>query len=391
MPRHLADDPHAPHDFTAGSGCHLIAADGTRVLDFIGGWCVATVGWRNKEMATAITAQAKRGVYVPPLFRYPPQETLANMLCGRAPGTLTRAYRCTSGSEAVEFALKCARAATGKPTVVAIDGVYHGHTYGAASLGDACGDAMSPCLPGFLKLPMPKTPAEGKTVAAQFERLAKTRNDIAAFMSEPVWTNAGCVIPPDGFYQDIQRICRRHNILLAMDEVATGFGRCGTLFASELWNLTPDILCLGKALTGGYATMGATLVTEKIFHRARHIPDYSTFGWLPQDLAATQKNVEIIMRVRLWKNAKTVGAYLLKELEPLTRLRKIKEVRGIGFLFAIEFKTPIATIIAKKCFRNGLLVTRSDANTIFFSPPLILTVRLAKQGADILKRACGVK
>lgn len=389
MARHLAEHLRVPFDFTTGNGCFLIDAKGKKYLDFIGGWCVATVGWRNKEMAEAISRQARVGTYIPALLRYPPQEKLAKRLAELSPGKLTRVYRCTSGSEAVEFAIKCARASTGKPTIVSIDGVYHGHTYGAASLGDSCRNKMAPCLPGFVKLRMPKTEKDGEKVAAEFEEFARTRDDIAAFMSEPVWTNAGCFIPPDGFYQEIQRLCRRYGILLAMDEVATGFGRCGKLFASELWNLKPDILCLAKAFTGGYASMGATLVTECIYKGSRGIPDYSTFGWLPQDLAATEMNVEIIMRDRLTDNARDIGAYLLKELQPLAALRKVKEVRGIGLLFGIEFHLPIAPAIALACYRHGLLVTVSDARTLFFSPPLVLSKKLAKQGADILKRACG--
>ncbi len=389
MSRHIAEHLRIPVDFVAGQGCHLIRADGSRYLDLIGGWCVASVGWRNKEMAEAISRQAREGVYVPPLLGYPAQERLAARLCELAPGRLTRAYRCTSGSEAVEFGVKCARAASGKPIIVSIDGVYHGHTYGAAAVGDACDDKIAPCPPGFLKLPMPKTPAQGRDVLARFEELARTRGDIAAFLSEPVWTNAGCFIPPAGFYEGIKRICRRYGILLVMDEVATGFGRCGTLFASWLWGLEPDILCLGKAFTGGYASMGATLVTERVFKRSRGIPDYSTFGWMPQDLAAVEKNVEIITRDGLADNAATVGAFLLKELEPLKKLRKVKQVRGIGLLFGIEFRLPMAALIALSCYRNNVLVTVSDAWTVFFSPPLVLTKKLAKQGADVITRACG--
>ena len=388
MSRHLAEYLRVPLEFTSGDGCFLINKEGKKYLDFIGGWCVATVGWKNEEMAEAISRQARVGVYVPPVLSYPKQEELAKQLCEIAPGKLTRVFRSTSGSEAVEFALKCARAATGKPVIVSIDNVYHGHTYGAAALGNACDEKMGPCPSGFLKLPMPRTIEEGQEIAKKFEKLLTSRDDIAAFMSEPVWTNVGCIIPPEGFYQEIQRLCRKHDVLLAMDEVATGFGRCGKLFASELWDLTPDILCLGKAFTGGYASMGATLVTDSVFSGSRGIPDYSTFGWMPQDLAATEKNVEIILRDKLVDNANEIGAYLLKELEPVAGFRKVKRVSGIGLLFAVEFHLPIAALIALNCYRKGLLVTVADANTLFFSPPLCLTKKLAKQGAAILIEAC---
>lgn len=387
--KYIADYDSVPLEFVSGNGCMLYDKKGREFLDFVGGWCVATVGWQNEEIAEAISSQAKIGIYVPPILRYPRQDVLAKRLLELAPGKLGRVFRCTSGSEAVEFALKCARASTGKHTIVTIDGVYHGHTYGAASLGDACRENMSPCLPGFVKLPMPKTKEEGEAVAREFEELIRARGDVAAFMSEPVWTNAGCFIPPTGFYKRIEEICRKYGVLLAMDEVATGFGRCGKMFASELWGITPDIICLGKAFTGGYATMGATLVTSAVYRKSRGIPDYSTFGWMPQDLAATEKNVELVVREHLPENARKVGEFLLRELKPLERLRKVKAVRGIGLVFGIEFALPIAPLIAFACYRRKLLVALADSRTLFFSPPLALTEELAKKGAALLTAACG--
>lgn len=391
MPKFLADHGSAPVEIVGGDGCYLIDPKGRRYLDFIGGWCTATVGWGRPEMADAIAKQARKGYYVPPLFRSPNQEALAETLTELAPGKLARVFRCTSGSEAVEFMLKCARAATGKPTVVSIDGVYHGHTYGALALGNEFSAKVGPKPDGYLKLAMPKTPEEGRKVAAEFEKLVLKRRDIAAFVSEPIWTNAGCHIPPEGFYAEIQRLCRKHGVLLCMDEVATGMGRCGRLFASELWGLEPDMIALGKSFTGGYASMGATLVTEKVFSKSRGISSYSTFGWLEQDLAAAAKNVELIVAEKLHENAASVGAFLLEELKPLEKLMKVKQVRGIGMVFAVEFRLPIAALVALKCYRAGLLVVVSDVNTLFFSPPLVLSRALARKGARIIRRACGLK
>ncbi len=384
-----ADTFTIPVSFVSGQGSYLTSAGGKRYLDFLGGWCTATVGWGNREMAEAITTQANIGIYAPPVFHDPNQEALGQTLIEHAPGNLAQVFRCTSGSEAVEFGIKCARAATGKPTIVTIDGVYHGHTFGAASLGDACSKRMAPCLSGFVKLSMPRTAASARAIVEQFDKLTRERNDIAAFMSEPVWTNAGCIIPPPDFYPAIEAICRRRGILLVMDEVATGIGRCGQMYASALWNIRPDIICLGKSLTGGYATMGATLVTSSVYKKSKGIPAYSTFGWLAQDCAPTTKNVEIILRDRLDKNAAEVGAFLLDALKPLERLRKVQEVRGIGMVFAIEFTLPIALFMAALCLRRGLTVAYADKRTLFFSPPLSLTRDEALEGAAILARVCG--
>lgn len=385
---HLAEYNDTPIDFVRGNGSYLYDKEGKKYLDFVTGWCCGTVGWKNKEMAKAISAQAREGFHVAPWFRIERHERFAATLAKLAPGKLSRVFRACSGSEAVEFAIKAARAATGKPTIISVDGVYHGHTYGAASVGNACRTkGMDPCVPGFLKLKMPKT---GMGFCEEFERLIVERGDVAAFLSEPVWTNAGCKIPPAGFYKEIERICRKHGALLIMDEVATGMGRCGKLFASELWDIKPDILTLGKGFTGGYATMAATLVTERVFKRARGVASHPTFAWNLQDLAAVEKNVELIVRDRLHENAATAGAELLNLLNPLKTLRKVRDVRGIGMVLAVEFRLPVAPLIAAKCRKNGLIVEFSDAKTLFLSPMLNLSRKDAKAGAAILSRVCGL-
>lgn len=387
MGKHLADYGSAPVDFVRGQGSWIYDKRGKKYLDFQTGWCVGTVGWKNPEMAEAICAQAREGFHEPPWFRVERHERFAARLIKLAPGKLNRVFRACSGSEAVEFAISAARKATGRPTIISVEGVYHGHTFGAASVGDAANKRQEGSLPGFIKMKMPKTDV-GFT--KELERIIVERGDVAAFLSEPVWTNAGCVIPPDGFYQEVQRICRKHKVLLVMDEVATCMGRCGKMFASELWNIEPDILTLGKSFTGGYATMAATMVTEAVFQKARGIPSHPTFGWAFQDLAAVEKNVEIIVRDRLDKNAAEVGAYLLSELKPLESLKKVKEVRGIGMVLAIEFKLPIAPLIAAKCYRLGLVTEFTDARTLFLSPMLSLTKKEAATGAAIIRKACGL-
>lgn len=389
MPKHLADYGSAPVDFVRGQGSYIFDKRGKKYLDFQTGWCVGTVGWKNAEMAEAISAQAREGFHEPPWFRVERHEKFASRLIELAPGKLNRVFRACSGSEAVEFAIKAARAATKKQTVVTIDGVYHGHTYGAGSVGNGFGKTLALC-DGFAKVRMPKNLMQEVETLREIEALF-AQGDVAAFLSEPVWTNAGCFIPSTGFYPAVQTLCRQYGVLLAMDEVATCMGRCGKMFGSELWGIEPDIVTLGKSFTGGYATMAATLVTERVFQKARGIPSHPTFGWAFQDLAAVEKNVEIIVRDRLDENAATVGAHLLDLLKPLESLKKVKEVRGVGMVLAIEFRLPIAVLIAAKCYRAGLVVEFTDLKTLFLSPMLNLTKADARKGADILKAACGAK
>lgn len=392
---YLADRGVRNLEIADGKDCVLFDPQGKAYIDFLAGWCVGTVGWKNKEIEAAVAEEYKRGIYVPPVFHVALQEAFAEKLIGIAPGTrLNRAYRCTSGSEAVDMAIKCARAATGKKKIVSVEGVYHGHTYGAASVGAGCTPEMSPCVPECVKIPMPNAyrGVSAEFALREFEELLKLTDDIAAFISEPVWTNAGVIIPPDDFYPAIQEICRRESILFIMDEVATGFGRTGKMFASELWGLDPDILCLGKGLTGGYATMGATLVSEAVFAAAEHIPDYSTFGWLSLDLAAAAANVDIIVRDSLWKNSARMGEWLLEKMKSFEELPYVGEVRGKGLLLGIEIvknkesKEPdyeLADRISEVSAEAGLII-ETAGNVLFMSPALVLTEEVAKNGVAIL-------
>lgn len=409
MPKYLADHSSRAIEIVDGDGCRLVDRSGKTYIDFIAGWCVGNVGWKRKEIRDAIEAEARRGLYVPQFFRSEDQEAFAELLVKHAPQKgLTRVYRCTSGSEAVEFAIKLARASTGRSAIVSVEDVYHGHTYGAASVGDACRSrsfspsvgcgGMGPCLPDCFKIPMPNSRLGVTTedAVAAFERIAE-EHDVAAFLSEPVWTNAGAYVPPPDFYPAIERVCRKRGILLVMDEVATGFGRCGRLFASELWGIRPDIVCLAKGLTGGYAAMGAVLVTDDVFACGKLVPSYSTFGWILSDLAAARANVECILREQLWKNAERMGARLRRKLEPLATHPNVAEVRGIGLVVGVEIVKDLssnapdvrrAVAIQDACAKLGLLV-ETAGNAIFMTPPLIITEDLVDEGARLLIEAMG--
>lgn len=390
MGQAIANHQRVPIAITRGEGCYLYDKKGRRYLDFMGGWCVGTVGWSNPAMAKAISTQAKQQFFTVASFILEQQEQLARTLIQLAPGQMSKVYRVTSGSEAVEMAMKCARASTGKKIILSFSDVYHGHTYGAASVGNAVTKGMAPGITGIEKFPLPKTPALAKTVLHQLEFRLKRHHNVAAVLTEPVWTNAGCYIPPADFFPQVQALCKKYHVLFIMDEVASGIGRCGKMFASELWGLTPDIITLGKALTGGYATLGATLVTEAVYKKAKHIPHYSTFGWRLTDVAATIENLRLIKQQELVQNSAQVGAYLLDQLQPLNTLRKVKMVRGQGLLAGIEFKLPIAAQVAWQCYRHGLFVELTDAFTLFISPPLVLSRAQAKAGADIIKAVCGI-
>ncbi|TSC57469.1 MAG: 4-aminobutyrate aminotransferase [Candidatus Peregrinibacteria bacterium Greene0416_19] len=395
MTTHRVPQPHVAcswaldTEIVAGKGCILIDREGREIIDFAGGWCVGTHGWGEQRIAEAVCAEARRGLYVPPTFQWAGWEELAALLCSIAPGGLSKVYRCCSGSEAVEFAIKCARAATGRDVIVSVDGVYHGHTYGAASVGNAIGRHMGSGLPHCEKITFPHTIMDADRALSELAALVK-KGDVAGFISEPVFSNAGVRIPPPDFYPRVQELCRAHGALFMMDEVAVGFGRCGTLFASELWGLSPDVLCLGKALTGGYGTLGATLVTQDVFDRCDGIPDYVTFGWTPINVAATLANLRLLLERRLTGNARTIGAHMLRTLQGMRDEGLVRDVRGMGLLLGL---TPPSHIndLQQRCLDLGLFVegwAEPDGTPYtLISPPLILDEETADRGLAILRSA----
>lgn len=379
---HFVAQTSLPIAISHGEGCELIDTKGKHYLDFIGGWCVSAIGWGHPEITKAIVEEAKRATYVPPFLQFPPRESFAKKLIEIAPGDrLQKVFPVTSGSEAVDMAIKVVRAASGKDTILSIDDVYHGHTYGALSLGDAHKRVQGSIVPGFEYLPMPGRDAGVEEVLATLEHRIK-RGDVAGFISEPVWTNAGAYVPPAEFYPAVQKLCRKHDVLFVMDEVATGFCHCGKLFASQLWDLSPDVLCIAKAFTGGFGTMGATLVSQDVYTKSEGIPSYSTFGWNALDFAATRANVEIILREKVWENAENIGTHLLKLLQPLEQLPIVREVRGIGLVIGIHLKDQCSEV-QKQCAESGLILEIAG-ETLLLTPPCILTKTQAKQGADII-------
>ncbi len=400
--RHIADSDAYPIDITSGEGTNLVAADGSTYLDFVGGWCVATVPWKHRAIQAAYREAAELGVYIAPMYRWERWEHLAARLTELTPGKLQRTFRCTSGSEAVEFGIKLARAATGRKTIVAFDHVYHGHTFGAATVGTGLTEAMGPGVPDIVKLPLPdeyRNPynftgaALSDAIVADFEKIAGNGN-VAGFLSEPIFTNAGAVTPPADLYPKLAAACQRHGSLLIMDEVASGFGRTGKLFASEWWNLEPDILCLGKAFSGGFAAIGATMCTDDVFRNLRRIPAYSTFGWTVADTIVTAANVELVAKEKLAERSLAMGERLLETLGLLEQLPHVGLVRGRGLLVGIEIVTDKrgrerdarrADRIVAECQRRHLLIEIAKPGCLFLSPPLSVNDTTLTDGVAILR------
>ncbi|HEU4521331.1 MAG TPA: aspartate aminotransferase family protein, partial [Thermoanaerobaculia bacterium] len=353
---------------------------GKRYIDFVSGWCVGNFGWSNSEITRK--PRRRRPDYVNPEYIYRPWVELAQLLAEIAPGKLEKTYRATGGSEAVDIALQVAMASTGRRKFVSVEGSYHGNTIGTVSI--AASEGREP-YPNRLSSCLTIAPPLGRRAAERLENLLKKR-DVAAFIMEPISCNLAVMVPEDGFMKRAQRLCRRYGTLFIADDVACGFGRTGKVFASEHFGLEPDILCMGKAITGGYAPMGATIVTQKVAKSVEgEVGFWSTYGWHPSSVDTAIATVRWLKRNarKLMRDVDEISSYFADRLGAMN----LEEIRVRGMAIAAETGgEETASEIAERCRENGLLVSTSDTAITMF-PPLTLDRRTAKQGLDILERA----
>jgi adenosylmethionine-8-amino-7-oxononanoate aminotransferase len=360
-------------------GCRVLAADGRSAIDFQSSWCVGNLGWSRPEIQRALS-DFDGPAYVYPNHRYAPWEELAQALVKIAPPGLERCFRATGGSEAVEIALQAAMLHTGRARFVTIDGCYHGNTLGPNSIGDGETRSLFPRL----ALPAPRTikPPLDEARLAPVETALKLR-DVAALILEPVICNLGAVVPEPAFMRGVAELCRRYGTLLILDEVATGFGRTGKMFAAELSGVRPDMMTMAKAIAGGFAPMGATLMRAAIADSMLEVGAYSTFGWHPRSTAAALANLA------WWRDN---GEKLLAHVAEINRLfvRRLGglglgPVQGEGLALGVVTKgKEQAETIKEKCLKKGVLVAaEGDVVTLF--PPLVIDEATAKEGLDILE------
>lgn len=356
-------------------------AGGKRYLDWVSGWCVGNFGWGAEHLREAV--RDFRGPdYVPPHFRYAPWVELAKLLAKLSPGKLRVAWRATGGTEAVEIALQIAMAVTERGKFVAIKGGYHGNSIGAVSVGD---EESREALPNRLRGCETVAPPLDARAAERVEALLKGR-DVAAVIMEPVIMNLNVEIPAPEFMKRVAAACKRTGTLLIMDEVASGFGRTGKLFACEHYALKPDLLCLAKAITGGYAPMGATLTTPGVAKRlGTKAKFYSTYGWHPVAPAVALANLKWIIsnRSALLRHIDQTSKYLRSRLARMP----FKDLRIKGLAIAAETGSrEFAQDVAERCKAKSLLIGTEEQYLILF-PPLTLDPGPAKVGMDVLERA----
>src|SRR5271170_596195 len=325
--------------WTGGEGAHLIDSRGERYLDMFGGYGVFAIGRNHPEAIAAVEeVMAARTGNLPQLGVTLLSGVLAEQLLGRAPDSVAAMIPANTGTEAVEAAIKVARAATGRPRVLYAEHAFHGLTLGSLSLnGNAeFRDGFGPLLPGCDPVGFGDPDALERELAG---------GDVAAFVVEPV-QGKGVNLPPEGYLQSAQRLCREAGTLFICDEVQTGVGRTGRFLALEHSQLEPDMICLAKALSGGLVPIGAVLVSRGAFERVfdemeRAVRHGSTFGGNDLAAAAALATLRVLDREDLISHSERMGTLLLELTTPLIeRYEVVRDVRGLGLMWAIELGAP---------------------------------------------------
>lgn len=362
-----------------GEGCHLIAEDGRRYLDFTSGISVNALGYNHPVLREAIQKAAASGVlHTSNFYRTLPGEELARALVERS--FASRVFFCNSGAEANEAAFKFARRAAGSPDkreIVALKGCFHGRTFGALSATDRpqYRDPFTPLVPG-IKIVDPANPAE-------LER-AITQERTAAVIAEPIQGEGGIRVLSEELLGDLRELCDEAGAALIFDEVQCGMGRTGTLFAYEQAGVVPDMVTLAKALGAGLP-MGAVLLNQRIAAAIRPGDHATTFGGGPFVASVALAQWRVISDPEFLAAVRQKGEWLGARLRDLAaRHDQVVEVRGRGLIWGIELREPVQSAI-EKALERGLLVINAGPNVIRLLPPLVISYDELSRGLEILE------
>ncbi|MDD2430709.1 MAG: aspartate aminotransferase family protein [Firmicutes bacterium] len=379
--------------FVKAEGVKVWDSDGNLYLDFLGGYGSLNTGHNHPYVIESIMKVKER-----PNFLQASLPALAGVLANNiaeiTPGDLKHCFFGNSGAEAVEGALKVARITTGKPAIISTGGSFHGKTMGALSLTgrEKYQQPFKPLVPSCDKVPF-------NDIEALEERLKK--QDVAAFIVEPIQGEGGIIIPDKGYLKAVEELCHKYGALFIADEIQTGLGRTGKMFACEWDEAKPDIMCIAKSISGGIMPASLFITTEEIWNKAygskeKCLLHTTTFGGNTWAAAAGIAALEVIIRENLPQKALELGDYLLGELNRLKEKHGlIKEVRGRGLLIGLEFEEPkgmldkisggALTKASQEYFgslvagelqnKYGIITayTLNNPNVIRLEPPLIVT------------------
>jgi len=364
-----------PFVVAKGNGSTLWDTDGEKYIDCASGYGVALVGHCNPKVTEAIKIQSEKLLTCHCSMYNETRANLLDKLLRIAPNSMNRAFLCSSGAESVDAAIKIARKNTRRPGIIAMTGSYHGKTIGALSTtwNKRYREPFEPLLP--------------EVTFASFgdseQVKEKVSNKTAAILVEPVQGETGIKPAPDGFLKEIREICDENGSLLIFDEVQTGFGRTGRMWASEHWGVDPDMMCVSKSIAGGLP-MGATLARDDVM-QSMMIGDHSTtFGGNPLSCAAAIAVIDYILDNDLVKCAELIGTIFKNGLDELAEKYKIaREARGLGLMLALEMRFDVRNILLN-ALKERIVLLNSGRTILRFLPPLVISEQEIKQVLDVL-------
>jgi acetylornithine/LysW-gamma-L-lysine aminotransferase len=358
-----------------GDGATIWDADGKKYIDCMGGYGVGLIGYSNKKVIAGIEEQLKK-IMVCHMSAYNNTRLkFLKKLTDIAPPDVTKIFFSNSGAESVEAALKFARKYSQKPGIISMYGGYHGKTFGALSVTHNAKYRKSfvPLLDNIKFIPYGNV---GSLIDAIDDKTGTV-------ILEPIQGETGVILPPDGFLNSVRKICDEKNVVLIFDEIQTGLGRTGKMWAGEHWETVPDIMCLAKGIAAGIP-MGVTFLKPKVAEAMRVGEHSSTFAGNPIACAAGNAVLDVISEGNLVKRAAETGNHFkcglleLKERHPI-----IREVRGLGMMLAMEMRFDVRDILLDG-IKNGLLMLYSGRNIIRLLPPLIMDKDMVDQALSVM-------
>jgi 4-aminobutyrate aminotransferase len=390
--------PSYPRDYpfvmSHGKGAEVWDVDGNRFLDFAAGIAVCSTGHSHPAVVHAIQAAAERFLHISSDYWHEGQVKLAEKMNELSPmQEPAMSFFTQSGTESVEAALKLARYTTGRGRFIGFLGGFHGRTMGSLSFTSSKYTQQKgffPTMPGVTHVPFPNPyrplfadPDQGRAVLNYIEELF-THNlpasEVAAILIEPIQGEGGYLVPPDGFLSGLRQLCDRHGILLIFDEVQSGVGRTGKMFAAEHWGVVPDIMTLAKGLGSGLP-IGMVVAKRSIMQHWTRGAHGNTFGGNPLCCAAALATIELVQH-EYCANAARVGEYFLERLRAFAAGQPaIGEIRGKGLMIGMELitdrhtKAPakdLCQALITRAFHNGLLLLSCGQSTVRFMPPLMI-------------------
>ncbi|HVD20761.1 MAG TPA: acetylornithine/succinylornithine family transaminase [Nitrososphaera sp.] len=364
-----------PVNIAKGKGTRVWDTAGKEYIDCMGGYGVALVGHCNDRVVSALKRQAEILITAHMSTYNDTRLRFMEKITSVAPPTLSKIFFANSGAESVEAALKFARKYSGRHGVIAMNGAYHGKTFGALSVtySEKYRKPFMPLLDGVKFVPY-NDPS----------MLEQAIDDtIGSIIIEPIQGETGIIVPPDELLPKIREICNRRKLVLIFDEIQSGLGRTGKMWAGQNWNTTPDIMCLAKGIAGGIP-MGLVLAKQEIMDAMKLGEHSSTFGGSPIACAAGTATMEALIDDKLVDNATKMGVQFKEGLNRLKEKHKIiRQVRGIGMMLGVELRFDVKDILFDG-IRRGLLVLYSGRNVLRLLPPLVMDEMTVSRVVDII-------